>query len=78
MMIGGSNKDQRKDLEKFFPNVPKTKTSLSPQKKWTPPPKYNNGAGLSRECMTWSERSDVNHVFISESFILTHEHKILI
>ena len=37
MVIGGSNKDQLKDLEKLFPNLPKTKISLSPEKKWSPP-----------------------------------------
>ena len=32
MKIGGSNKNQLKGLEKFFPNMPKTKISLSPEK----------------------------------------------
>ena len=36
-MIGGSNKDQHKDLEKCFPNMPKAKISLSPEKKVAAP-----------------------------------------
>ena len=36
-MIGGSNKDQPKDLENFFPNMPKTKISLPPEKKVVTP-----------------------------------------
>ena len=30
MKIGGSNKDQLEDLEKFFQNMPKTRISFSP------------------------------------------------
>ena len=37
MIIGGSNKDQRKDPEMFFPNMPKKNISLSAEKKVVTP-----------------------------------------
>ena len=36
MVIGGSNKDQLKGLENFFPIMQKTKISLSPEKSGPP------------------------------------------